>query len=679
VLYDPAGRELERNHNTNRRDPLIDFTVPADGDYFVSLHEQSFGYYAVAGECFYRLTISTAPYLDFILPPAGEPGSTREYTVYGRNLPGGKPAPGVELGGKQLEMLSVTIPLPAAEAHDLNREGGLYVEPSESFLDGISYRLKSPAGTSNPVLLTMTDTPILAETAKPDPAMLARFVTPPCECVGQFYPRGRRERVAFQSKKGDVYWIEVFSQRLGLPTDPCMVVQQVKRGDKGTDQVVDLETVDDNLANADRVHWSFLDSLLYNMATHDPAYRFVAPEDGTYRVMVEDLSRPSQDVLHAAKGDPRRGYRLSIHRPEPDFRLVAVPRPPTNLPAEQAVQSTIWSPVLRPGAAQLVEVFADRRDGFDGEIRVTVADLPKGVTALPVVIAPKQTSATLVLKAADDAPPGTGVLSIKGTARLGTGDVVRQARYGTMVWAVQTTGVTYHRSRLTDQLRLSVIHSGPAPFSVELDPEARLAAAWTGKATFPVRVIRRGAFRGPVELFAYGLPPTTNGPLHAQPKYHVPITIPANKDSAEFAITVPSYVTPGTYSFFLSGVGTVTYARDQAALRAAETRLAAIEKIVAENGARLKAAQKAQSAAAMALAAAQAAKQDARAAAEAKAAADKAVAEAEARARQDDAFLATFRQEVARLRDQSKPTELKISTASHPLRLRIEPPSPGRK
>jgi hypothetical protein len=679
VLYDSTGHELERNHNTNRRDPLIDFSVPADGDYIVSLHDQSFGYYGVTEECFYRLSISTAPYLDFIFPPAGEPGSTRQYTVYGRNLPGGKPAPGVQLGGKQLEMLQVAIPLPAADEHNLVRDGGLYVEPSESFMDGISYRLRSPTAASNPLLLSMTRTPILPEDMPAKPRAEARLVEPPCECVGQFYPRGRRERVSFRAKKGDVLWIEVFSQRLGLPTDPRMVVQQVKRGDKGAEQVVDLETVDDNLANSDRVHWSFLDSLLYNMATHDPGYRFVAPEDGTYRVMVEDLARPSQDVLHAAKGDPRRVYRLSIRRPEPDFRLVAVPRPPTNLPAEQAVQATIWSPVLHPGSTELVEVFADRREGFDGAIQVTVGNLPRGVTALPIVIAPKQTSATLVLKAAEDAPSGMAALSIKGTARVGTGEVVREARYGTMAWAVQLTGVTYHRSRLTDQLCLSVVASEPAPFSLEVDPDLRLAAPWTGKVTYPVKVIRRGSFRGAVELFAYGLPPTIYGPLHAQPKYHVPITIPANKDTAEFTITVPSHVPTGPHSFFLSGVGTVSYTRDPEKLRAAETRLAAIEKIVAENDGRLKVAVIAQAAATATLTAAQAAKQDLKAATEGKAAADKAAAEADARARQDAAFLATFRQEVAKLRDQSKPTDLKISTASQRMTLTIEPPAPVRK
>ena len=31
TLYNSAGEELERSHDYVRRDPLIDFTVPADG------------------------------------------------------------------------------------------------------------------------------------------------------------------------------------------------------------------------------------------------------------------------------------------------------------------------------------------------------------------------------------------------------------------------------------------------------------------------------------------------------------------------------------------------------------------------------------------------------------------------------------------------------------------------
>ena len=58
----------------------------------------------------------------------------------------------------------------------------------------------------------------------------------------------------------------------------------------------------------------------------DPAYRFVAPEDGTYRILIRDLYAGS-------RGDPRLIYALAIRRAAPDFRLVAVPAYHANLTA----------------------------------------------------------------------------------------------------------------------------------------------------------------------------------------------------------------------------------------------------------------------------------------------------------------------------------------------------------
>lgn len=673
VLYNSTGRELERSHNINRRDPLIDFTVPADGDYYVSLQDQTRGYRMLTPEAFYRLTISTAPYLDYVFPPVGKPGSNGMYTVYGRNLPGGKPAPGVEVGGKPLEMLTVNIALPAERSRDLIREGGLLVEPSESFLDGITYRLQTPQGLTNPLLLTSTSTPIVIEQEPNNRPGEAAMLQPPCEYVGQFYPRGDRDWVSFKAKKDDVYWIDLFSQRLGLPTDPRMVIQQVKKDDKGKEQVVDLQVVDDDLANTDRVHWSFLDSILYSMHSYDPVYRFVAPEDGTYRVMVQDLSRPTQDLARVAKGNARFVYRLSIRPPEPDFRLVAVPRPPTNQPFEASFQGTNWSTVVRQGGAELIDVYAYRRDGFDGEIVVTADNLPPGVTAQPILIAPNDRSATLILKAADDAPAGRSAVSIQGKSKIGQTEFVRQARYATMNWMMQELGVTYHRSRLTDQLFVSVIANERPPFSIFVDSDLQLASSLAGTVKFPVKVVRRGDFKGALELLVYGLPPSTSGPMHAQPKYHLPQTVPANQDTIDFTLTVPGYVPAGTYTFFISGLGTVSYAANPEKLQEAEARLAAIEKIVTENDARLKTAMEAQAAAAKALAAAMAAQQNVQAATDAKTAADKAVAEADAKAKQDAAFLLTFRAEVMKLKDKCKPTDLKISAPSNRATLKMSP------
>ena len=45
----------------------------------------------------------------------------------------------------------------------------------------------------------------------------------------------------------------------------------------------------------------------YNTSTHDPAYRFEAPGDGTYRVRIRDLYNDSV-------ASPAFVYRLSIRR-----------------------------------------------------------------------------------------------------------------------------------------------------------------------------------------------------------------------------------------------------------------------------------------------------------------------------------------------------------------------------
>lgn len=673
ILFNSAGRELDRSHNVNRRDPMIDYSIAEDGEYFVALHDHVYGYYTMPGESFYRLSISTAPYLDFLFPPAGMAGSRNKYTLYGRNLPGGQPAPGVEAGGRPLEMLSVEIELPADRSKDLSRNGGLHVEPSESFLDGVSYRLPSSFGLSNPLLLTVASAPIVAEQEPNDDPAKAMLLDWPCEHIGQFYPRGDRDWVSFRASKGDVLSIEVISQRLGLATDPRLVVQQVKReGD--VEQAIDLQTSDDDLRNADRVHWSFLDSLLFNVATHDPSIRFVAPDEGLYRIMVTDTSRPSQDVSRTTRGHHRNVYRLAIRPPQPDFRLVAVPRPPTNAPQEASSHATVWAPLIRSGGADLIEVFAERRDGFDGEIEIRAENLPAGVTALPVTMAARQTSTTLVLQGAANLSEGSSPITITGKARLGTGpeipEVVRVARPATMVWAVQLTGVTHHRSRLSDQLLIAT-RSDPAPFRLIAGPGQNFETSLLGTIKLPIAIERSDTFRGGVELFAYGLPPTIHGPLHAQPKFHTPLNIKADQNSCEMEIKVPNHVPTGTYSFFVSGVGTVPYARNPEKLQMAEQRLASAEKVLAESETSLKAAVMAQQSAGKLLSDAQSAQQDLKSPTEAKAAADKAVAEADTRLKQQMAALTLLRQEVGTLREKCKPTEIKLSVPSNPVNLKI--------
>ena len=156
----------------------------------------------------------------------------------------------------------------------------------------------------------------------------------------------------------------MFSQRLGLPTDPYLLVQQLKPDDKGVEQAVDLQGVDDTAEVTNLVHWSMKSGLLFNTETQDPACRLRPPRPARIASWCRICPMPRRPARASV-------YRLSIHPPQPDFRLIAVPRSPTIVNPEQGQlnnsQGTIWSPLLRRGGTELIEVFAVRRDGFEGE------------------------------------------------------------------------------------------------------------------------------------------------------------------------------------------------------------------------------------------------------------------------------------------------------------------------
>ena len=83
ILYDSEGREIQRNRDSFGRDAFLDLQPDSDGEFFVSLSDILF---RGGGEHFYRLSISTRPHLDFVWPPAGQPGATETFTIFGRNL-----------------------------------------------------------------------------------------------------------------------------------------------------------------------------------------------------------------------------------------------------------------------------------------------------------------------------------------------------------------------------------------------------------------------------------------------------------------------------------------------------------------------------------------------------------------------------------------------------------------
>ncbi len=131
---------------------------------------------------------------------------------------------------------------------------------------------------------------------------------------------------------------------------------------------------------------------------------FTAPADGTYLLHLKD-SRGFQGDDYA--------YRLTADAADADFTLTASPSNP-NIPA---------------GGRVPIQVTADRRLGYQGDITLHVSGLPAGVTAGEAHIAAGQQGGVILLSAAPGAPLSHSAtpFTITGTAELDGHKLVREA------------------------------------------------------------------------------------------------------------------------------------------------------------------------------------------------------------------------------------------------------------
>ena len=113
-----------------------------------------------------------------------------------------------------------------------------------------------------------------------------------------------------------------------------------------------------------------------------PPGAWVAPADGRYLILVRNL-------IGGPNRDPRRVYRLSVRREEPDFHLAVISRR-TDQPAGLN---------LMAGGREWLEVLAVRRRGLSGPIRVTAEKLPPGIQCPDIWIGPGQDRGIVVLSA----------------------------------------------------------------------------------------------------------------------------------------------------------------------------------------------------------------------------------------------------------------------------------------
>jgi hypothetical protein len=464
---DESGREIDHD----RTGGLLDFTPTADGRFIIKVHDVIF---RGGPEYWYRLSVGTFAQVDFVVPSAVTPGRNK-ISLFGRNLPGGKLREDVKVEGKSLEALEVEIDVPSDSATRRASLAGVPIATAQAGLDLFAYRFASKAGVANPVLFSVARSPVT-------PAQEWQNSSLPCDIAGQFRARGPRELFTFKAKKGEAWWIEVVSQRLGLPTDPLVVVQRVSG--ESTNDVLELNDSEANLGGAE-----------FNTMHRDPSGRFDVKEDGTYRVMLRDLFAPSRP-------DPRRVFHLSIRKPAPDFSLVAIPQSPPST-KKDAKDITLAALAAGRGETVALKVLALRRDGFGGDIELSAGDLPEGVTVAPTRIDGGKNSTLVFLTVGEDAALTNAAIVIQGSATNDGARLVRSAALATLVWGTPDPATDAAVARLSADAALSVLEAS-LPVRVRASSNViETVAGRSVKVNFLIE--RRAPYKGGVKLKTFGL------------------------------------------------------------------------------------------------------------------------------------------------------------------------------
>lgn len=185
-------------------------------------------------------------------------------------------------------------------------------------------------------------------------------------------------------KAGETIVVEVHARRLGSPFDSFVKVT-------GADGKI-IALNDDHYDAASGLNTDHADSYLM----------VKLPADGKYFIHLGDTRR------HAGK---EYAYRLRISQPRPDFALRLIP-------------SRL---VIRSKSAASVTVFAIRKDGFTGPIKLSFKDLPKGLESSAATLAANKEMAKLTVKTSLAEMEKPVNLTVVGSMKVGDREVVHEA------------------------------------------------------------------------------------------------------------------------------------------------------------------------------------------------------------------------------------------------------------
>ena len=390
----------------------------------------------------------------------------------------------------------------------------------------------------------------------------AQKITLPCDIAGSFFPAADVDSFEFTAKKGETWWVEVASERLGLNTDPFVLVQQVKKtGDKETlSDVAELYDIAPPMKVTSN-GYSY-DGPPYDAGSPDVNGKFVIKEDGTYRLQMRDL-------FGGTRSDANNVYRLIVRQATPDFSLAAWAVHMTLRNGDRAALSKPMA--LRAGETRAFEVAVQRRDGFDGEIEIGMENLPPGVSAAGLKIAKGKPYGHLILTASGDAKRGFSLAKITGKATVNGAVVTRPVRVASMEWPVKDAKGEIPAPRLMADVPVSVSDSEQAPLTIAT-AENKVFDAKVGETLkIPLKLIWRNDFNGTsIKVKAYG-----EG-FSAIKEFDIPLKAATHEAVIDLAALK---IAPGDYTFAFQSLGICKYRYNPAAVPLAEAEQKKAEQV----------------------------------------------------------------------------------------------------
>lgn len=434
------------------------------------------------------------------------------------------------------------------KVHELTFKGGpayyyrlaLWEQPAET-----SFARLPSTKTVNSFSWPPTGLPAEATLVEQEPnnkSASAQKISLPCDIAGSFFPAADVDVFEFAAKKGDVWWVEVGSERLGLPTDPTVIVQQVQQmGD--AEKLVDVAEFTD-IPSPVRVSSNgyAYDGPPYNAGTADVLGKLEIKEDGIYRLQLSDQ-------FGGTRNDRRNVYRLVVRQAAPDFAIVGWG---LHMELRNGDRNAVSKPLaLRGGATMAIEVVAIRRDGFNGDIDLLMDGLPEGVTAQGLKIPAGQSRGLMLVTADQNAPRAIGNVNFFGRAEIDGQTVTRPCRVASMTWPIVDAWNEVPVPRLLADVPISVSGLEFAPLTIKAASNQPFVVTAGEKLTIPLAHIRRSEFSGATMQCR-----TMGAGFESVPQFDLPLTADGSQAVLD---TAALKTTPGEYRIAFYGGAVAKY------------------------------------------------------------------------------------------------------------------------